>query len=128
MNSKSWLLLVLAAGIFSVSPAIAAEVGDFNGYGFRLDARAVEIPWLISRLTQKRQIYTIGVYSDGVERDIRDAGSGTTYSTSNEKIVIVNSDGLATAVGPGETHIIVINGNQKLVMNAVVRPKKDKAN
>jgi len=78
-------------------------------------------------LQDNEQIYVIGVYSDGVERDIGDAGSGTTYSTTNANIVKVSPDGLATSIGPGEAQITVRNGSTQLVLNAVVWLNKHKA-
>ena len=75
-------------------------------------------------LAQNKKTYIKGIFSDGVERDIHDANSGTTYSSSNERVVTVNSDGLATAKGPGEAQIIVKNGDEKLVINAIVNLKE----
>jgi len=76
-----------------------------------------------SRLTQKRQIYVKGEYSDGVERDLRLGQAGTTYVSNNEKVATVNADGLATAVGSGTAQITVRNGDKKLVLDVVVKPK-----
>jgi hypothetical protein len=79
--------------------------------------------YYFSRLTQKRQIYVQGIYSDGVERDLRAAQTGTTYVSSNEKVVTVSADGLAIAVGPGTAQIAVRNGDKKFVLDVVVKPK-----
>jgi len=79
--------------------------------------------YFFSKLAQKRQIYAKGIYSDGVERDLRLGQAGTTYVSSNEKVVIVNADGLATAVAAGTAQITVRNGDKKLVLDVVVKPK-----
>jgi hypothetical protein len=75
------------------------------------------------QLSQNKKIYIKGVYSDNVERDLRLGHTGTTYVSSNEKVVTVNADGLATAVGAGTAKITVRNGDKKLVIDVVVQPK-----
>lgn len=77
-----------------------------------------------SRIGQNDQLYIQGIYSDGVERDLEKGEAGTTYTSSNEKIVTVNADGLATAVAAGTAQITVRNGDKKLIIDAVVQPKR----
>jgi len=76
-----------------------------------------------TELSDTEQLYIEGIYSDGVERDLRLGQTGTTYASSNEKVVSVNANGLATSVGPGTALITVRNGDKKLVLDVVVKPK-----
>jgi len=59
---------------------------------------------------ESRQISVGGLYSDDVERDLTSSSSGTTYTSSNEKIVTVRPDGKASAQGLGTAKITVRNG------------------
>jgi hypothetical protein len=59
---------------------------------------------------ESRQISVGGLYSDGVERDLTSSTNGTTYTSSNEKIVAVGPDGKVTAQGLGTAKITVRNG------------------
>jgi len=76
-----------------------------------------------TELAETEQIYIKGTFSDGVERDLRLGLTGTTYVCNNENVATVNADGLATAVGPGTAKITVRNGDKKLVLDVVVKPK-----
>jgi len=77
----------------------------------------------ITALADSEQLDIIDVYSDGVERDISLRQAGTTYISSNEKVVNVNADGLITAVGMGTAQITVRNRDKQLVLNAIVKLK-----
>ncbi len=68
----------------------------------------------------QEQISVYGVYSDGIKREISHAADGSSYSSSDEKIVSVTADGLATAVGPGRAKITVRNGSFKTVIDVLV--------
>lgn len=58
-----------------------------------------------------------GVYSDGVNRNITASASGTTYQSSNEKIVTVSPEGRVTARGLGAAKITVKNGNYSSIVD-----------
>lgn len=61
-----------------------------------------------------------GLYSDGIERSLEGAGSGTTYETSDPEIVTVDAEGLITSVAPGEAVITVKNGRLSLKIEVIV--------
>lgn len=75
------------------------------------------------QLGQNKKLYIKGKFSDGVERDLSAAQTGTTYTSSNEKIVTVNADGLASAKGPGKAQITIRNNDRKLIVDAIVEPE-----
>jgi hypothetical protein len=68
----------------------------------------------------QEQISVYGLYSDGIKREIARAVDGSTYSSSDEKIVTVSIDGLATAVGLGKAKITVRNGSFKTIIDVLV--------
>ena len=57
-----------------------------------------------------RKLIVLGDYNDGVTRDISSPGVGSIYSSSNDAIVTVSSDGTVTAVGSGIATVAVRNG------------------
>jgi len=73
---------------------------------------------------ERSQIHVKGQYSDGIERDVSPAATGTTYASSDEKIAMVDSKGLVAAVGEGTTKIAIKNGVHSLVIDVVVKPKR----
>jgi hypothetical protein len=77
-----------------------------------------------TELADTEQLYIKGMYTDGVERDLRLGQTGTTYVSNNEKVATVNVDGLATAVGPGTAQITIRNGDKKLVLDVIVKLKR----
>lgn len=79
---------------------------------------------LFLRLSKKEAIYVFGQYSDGVERNVSSSATGTTYTTSDEKIAGVDPDGLVTAIGVGTAKITVKNGDKTIAIDVVVKAKK----
>lgn len=61
-----------------------------------------------------------GLYSDGIERRIESLNLGTTYQTSDPKVVVVDPEGLATVVGGGKAVITIKNGNKQTQVEAIV--------
>lgn len=55
------------------------------------------------------QLSTIATNPDGSTRNVTQAASGTTYTTSNSAIVTVSADGLVTATGSGNVILSAIN-------------------
>ncbi|MBI5103032.1 MAG: Ig-like domain-containing protein [Nitrospirae bacterium] len=74
--------------------------------------------------SETRQLHVYGTYSDKVERDLTSSASGTTYTSSNEKIVIVSPEGKITSQGLGTAKIIVRNGKYSAHVDIVVEPYK----
>jgi hypothetical protein len=72
---------------------------------------------------EKRDLQVIGEFPDGTVRFISNATFGTTYQSRNEKIVKVDPNGVVTAVGIGETIIVVRNGDKEAQARVIVKPK-----
>jgi hypothetical protein len=73
---------------------------------------------------ESRQLNVEGTYSDGIERDLTSSTTGTTYTSSDEKVVAVNSEGKMTARNIGTAKITVKNGNLSAEVKVVVKPYK----
>lgn len=73
---------------------------------------------------ESRNLRIWGVYSDGVNRDLTSSISGTTYVSSNEEIVTVNSEGKVTSKGIGTANITVRNGKYSASVRVVVKAYK----
>ncbi|WP_447969625.1 PKD domain-containing protein [Nitrospira sp. M1] len=66
------------------------------------------------------ELPVIGIFADGITRPIRRQSSGTTYHSSNEKVVLINPDGLMQLVGNGKTTITVKNRGKEASLAVVV--------
>jgi len=55
------------------------------------------------------ELPVVGDFSDGVERPLTAPSSGTSYQSSNEKVIQVLSDGMLKIVGNGKTVLTVKN-------------------
>ena len=58
-----------------------------------------------------RSLIVLGIYSDGVERDITDPSTGTIYEASSGGVVSVSPAGVVTALSPGAATVIAHNGD-----------------
>ena len=71
---------------------------------------------------EKRDLQVIGEFPDGTVRIISRSVFGTTYQSRNDKVASVDANGVVTAVGAGETTIVVRNGERETQAKVVVRP------
>jgi hypothetical protein len=72
---------------------------------------------------EKRDLQVIGEFPDGTVRIISRAVFGTTYQSRNAQVASVDANGVVTAVGVGETIIVVRNGEKETQTKVVVRLK-----
>ncbi len=78
---------------------------------------------VLEAIGEKRDLQVIGEFPDGTVRFISKAIFGTTYRSRNEKIVKVDPNGVVTAVGIGETIIVIRNGDKEAQARVIVKPK-----
>lgn len=64
-----------------------------------------------------------GKYADKVVRDLTPGHTGTAYRSSNDKIVRVNADGRAQALGVGGAEIVASNNRKEFKVPVVVQPE-----
>lgn len=68
-------------------------------------------PLTFSTIGATHQLHVTGSFSDGVDREISDPSTGTTYSSDNSNVANVDNNGLVTASGSGNTLIRIRNGS-----------------
>lgn len=78
---------------------------------------------VLDGIGEKQDLQVIGEFPDGTVRFISRSVFGTTYQSRNEEVVQVDANGVVTAVGVGETTIVVRNGEKEVQSKVVVKPK-----
>ena len=63
-----------------------------------------------------------GLFADRVVRDLTPGHAGTAYQSNNEKVVRVNADGRAQAIGVGTAEITARNRGKEVRIRVVVEP------
>ena len=71
---------------------------------------------------ETRPLRAQGMYSDGVKRKLNSSASGTTYTSSDETIVTVDTEGNMTAQKLGRAEITIKNGNYSATVDVNVKP------
>lgn len=74
----------------------------------------------VMRSHASRKLLVYGKYSDGMERDISGESSGTTYTSMDKSVAVVDADGDVTARAAGKTQIIIKNGKYETAVNVTV--------
>lgn len=69
-----------------------------------------------------RSVDVLGLYDDGIERDITSASAGTEYLTSNPGIFTVMDDGTLVATGLGKATLVARNADVQDSVTVEVRP------
>jgi hypothetical protein len=65
--------------------------------------------FVISSLGAIERVYVVGNYAGAVQRDLTSSAAGTTFTSSNTKVITVDSEGNATAAGFGTAVVTVDN-------------------
>ena len=71
------------------------------------------------------ELPVVGEFTDGVIRRISTVGSGTSYQSSNPKIIQVLSSGLLQIVGNGKTTITVTNRGKQAALDVTVEVNEE---
>jgi hypothetical protein len=77
---------------------------------------------VLEGIGEKQTLLVIGEFPDGTVRFISRAAFGTTYRSVNDRIASVDANGVVTAVGVGETIIVVRNGERETQARVMVKP------
>lgn len=78
---------------------------------------------VLEGIGEKQSLQVIGEFPDGTVRIISAVTFGTEYTSKNDNVATVDANGWVTAVGIGETTIVVRNGNNEAHANIIVRAK-----
>ncbi|MFN8445649.1 MAG: Ig-like domain-containing protein [Caldilineaceae bacterium] len=108
-------------GVFAKSGMVTLQVTTTNSL--------TALRLLPSDLTMFRQgetsrLFALGEYSDGIERNVSSSLIGTQYTSSDSSIVTVSSNGIVTAINPGEAIITVQNGSLQRQTTIIVSDEK----
>ena len=102
----------------------------FDEVSFRVEPDAAltglqaEVPVRFSQTLGEVKFLRIqGTYTDKVVRDLTPGHTGTAYRSSNDKIVRVNADGRAQAIGVGHAEIVASNNRKESKVRVVVQPE-----
>jgi hypothetical protein len=71
------------------------------------------------------ELPVVGEFADGVTRRISTTGSGTSYQSSNSKVIQVLSSGLLQIVGNGKTTITVTNRGKQAALDVSVEVNEE---
>ena len=71
------------------------------------------------------ELPVVGEFTDGVTRRISTTGSGTSYQSSNSKVIQVLSSGLLQIVGNGKTTITVTNRGKQAALDVTVEVNEE---
>jgi hypothetical protein len=81
----------------------------------------VEKPWHLDTLGKIVEIPVVGQFADGVTRRLDGISTGSTYGSSNEKVIKMHPGGLAQIVGNGRATITVTNRGRTGTLEVVVK-------
>ena len=108
--------------IFSVEPSAEIQEIDFETekpLGFGRAGSAVVYDQ-VDFLGKVVELPVVGIFSDGVARQIRFESTGTTYKSSDQNVVTINPDGLLRLVGNGTATITATNRGKEASLEVIV--------
>lgn len=79
----------------------------------------------VNALGQIIELPVVGVFADGVVRSIRPSSAGSTYQSSDEKVMKVLPDGMLRMVGNGRASITVTNRGKQASLDVEVELQED---
>jgi len=101
----------LITASYAGQEASTAIIVEFGGAQWSELSVELETP-VLRGLGAVVQLSVVGIVSGEPPRDLTQARSGTVYGSSDEAVVRISPDGLATAIGPGTAEISASNTGQ----------------
>ena len=74
----------------------------------------------IDSLGKTFELPVIGTFADGVERSVSASSTGTSYASSNDKVIKILADGLLQIVGNGKAAVTVTNRGKQATLDVSV--------
>ena len=115
-------VLVAVAKVSDGTVAISAPIGIEVRRTALIESLQLEETSLTLLLPGHEQLRVTGMYSDGILRDVTNSALGTTYTSSDESIVVVSQDGLLMAKAPGAAIVTARNGASETATFVLVVP------
>ena len=113
----SWQHRVLMRWIESGAKPIGKQTPDF----VRLEVSPEEI--IATKRGETFRLKAVSVWSNGARVDVTPL---CRFQTNNDQVATINEDGIVTAAGPGDSHIVVFYDNG-VVPVPVIQPVSDKS-
>lgn len=96
---------------------------DLTGIEFE-----VEKPWRLDTPGKIHEVPVVGQFADGVTRRVGGASAGSTYQSSDERVIKLHPGGLLQVVGNGRATLTVTNrgreGKLEVVMKSNAEPNR----
>lgn len=93
----------------------AVPQADLSSIEFTIDK-----PWRLDAIGRQVDIPVVGQFADGVTRRLDRAVSGSSFRSSNERVVTSSSDGIVLVMGNGKAKLTVTNRGKEGVLDVVV--------
>ena len=108
--------------ILTIEPGSELQEMDFEtekplGFGRAGSAAVYDQVDFLGKVVE---LPVVGIFADGVTRAIRLQATGTTYLSSDEKVVTVNQDGLLRLVGNGNAILTAKNRGKEATLEIIV--------
>jgi len=81
---------------------------------------AVEQPWRLDRIGQLVDVPVVGQFLDGVVRPLAGPKTGSSFRTSDERVAVVDEDGILQVRGNGRMRLTVENRGKVGVLEVLV--------
>jgi len=115
-----------ASGPYELMGAVTNETGMVGGFMVRFNVISKDKPVAIElhkkgfrlrlparKFEGNRTIHVNGIYTNGVQRDIRTSITGTLYKSMDQSVVTVTDSGVLNPITPGRTYVIVDHRGQR---------------
>jgi hypothetical protein len=80
----------------------------------------VRKPWRLTQAGKRMMVPAVGQFSDGVTRSLTGPGAGSTFHSSDERVVSVDAGGVLQVVGAGKAAVAVTNRGKTGAVDIIV--------
>ena len=115
LKEGTWQYRVMRKWVEDGAKGVTEETADF----VRLDVSPEEM--VAKKKGDTWQLKAIAVWSDGTQEDVTPL---CRFSSNNDQVVTITQDGLVTAQGPGDSHVVTFYDNG-VVPVPVIHPVSD---
>ena len=85
----------------------------------------VEKPWRLTPVGKRISVPAVGQFSDGVSRPLSGPGAGSRFHSSDERVVLVDGNGVVQVTGAGRATLAVENGGKTGTVELIVEADQE---
>jgi hypothetical protein len=85
---------------------------------------AVEKPWRLDQVGKRIVVPAVGQFNDGISRPLTGLNVGSTFQSSDDRVVSVDAAGMLQVMGPGKAQVTVENRGKTGTVDVVVREQE----